>query len=235
MRRLLALVLVAVLGVPAAAPAAGAAKRTPKRCEVVVFKKQGKTVRRCRKAPVPRTTTPRPRPTPAPGRVVVVPAPPVPPAAVTAPAALAPPAADAAPATGPAPAAAPSAAPAGGLAPVARTEPAAPLPSPVLCPNDSPWVVARAFDSGNGAFRLRIEDDCVRAGRLTVQLVNDDLTEHNLWIRDVAGTVAPRAVLPLVEAETTGQTTLQLPPGTWRFSCNLRGHEAMQDDVTATG
>jgi plastocyanin len=241
MTRLLALVLVALLGVPAVAPAK--AKRPAKRCEVVVFTKQGKTVRRCRQAPKPR---PRPKPAPRPAgpKVVVVPAPAAPAAVPAAPAAApavvsgpgVPAAERTAPVTTPVAAPSPAASgPAPGPPPDGAVLPSAPLPAPVVCPNDSPWLVARAFDSGNGAFRMRIDDDCVRPGRLTVQLVNADLTEHNLWVRDVAGTVAPRAVLPSVDAETTEQTTLQLPAGTWRFYCSLRGHEAMQDDVTATG
>jgi len=234
--RLLVAVLAATLLV--AVPAADAAPRTePKKCKVVVFTAKGKTVRRCRKTVVRRPVIRRPV-VKAP---VVAPAPPAPvvaPLPVAAPAwAPAPVVASAAPAPAPVPApvATEPPTPAPAPAPAPAPVPAPGPPTAPACANDNPWLVATAFDAGNGAFRLRIEDECVRAGRLIVQLVNADLSVHNLYVRDAAGTTAPTALLPKVAAETTAQTTYALPAGTWRFSCALRGHEAMQDVVTATG
>ena len=81
-----AIVAAALVPVPAGSADAAATRAKPRTCEVVVFKRRGKTIRRCRlKRVAPPAPRPAPAPPPPPSAPVDEPAPPAPPARPQAP------------------------------------------------------------------------------------------------------------------------------------------------------
>lgn len=126
------------------------------------------------------------------------------------------------------------------LTPVGEQPPAAPSP---VCPDDSPWLGAFAREDVKVGFRIDLSRTCIRAGRVIVRYLNTDSTVHNLWVREEGSGAAPRKVLGGVTPQSQdsvnvppGQQdgSVDLTPGTWRFYCSLPGHEVMARDITVT-
>jgi hypothetical protein len=118
------------------------------------------------------------------------------------------------------------------------TAPAAPQPATTaaataafVCADDSPWVGLTAEDV-NGSFRWRITRTCVRAGAVLFDVRNNDLQQHDLWVR--SSTSAPREIAAAIDPLTGTQGSATLTPGEWTLSCSILGHESMTRTLTVT-
>lgn len=241
MRRLVLLLVAALLCALAVAPASDAAAAKKKRvCVVKVVKKATKTrkavrkkvCRAAKKKPAAATKKPASTRTPALAPRPWIDAP------VSGPAPA--PAAPASPASGsPAPSApsAPSGLPPADVPVTPVAEPATPV-----CEDDSMWLGAFAREDVANGFRIDLSRTCIRAGRAIVRYLNTDQTTHNLYVRGIAPSAAPRKVVGAVlpKSQDTGETpgqqdgTVDLTAGEWRFYCAIPGHEVMTRDITVT-
>ena len=206
-RALAAFVVLALLPLGGSATAepghrAPAAKKQRKRCEVVVFTRRGKTVRRCRlkrrpaPAAVPHAPAPAPPPEPA--------APPVP---------APPPPAPPAPAAG------------GGTTPPPDEEPPPPPPR-------DPWFLTLyARDIGNGDFRLLPDPGTIPAGTLMLSYKNDDETAHDLRLRGLAPERAEELIFEASSTKELRRARLELSAGRYELRCGLLGHEDMRQEL----
>jgi len=138
----------------------------------------------------------------------------------------------AAPVVAPPPLAGPTA-PLSTPAPAAPQAPAAAAPAPFVCESASMWLGATAEDpTGTGA-RLTLSRQCVRAGRVLVQLRNTDSQDHNLWAESPAG-VRTEVVGDLAGLGPAADGAVDVTPGAWRFYCDIWGHESMTRTLTVT-
>jgi plastocyanin len=73
-------------------------------------------------------------------------------------------------------------------------------------------------------FRFQLSRLRVKAGRVTVQLVNYGEDDHDLRFRRVGGTHLFK--LPLTHPGEASQLTAKLRAGTFNLWCSLPGHKA---------
>jgi hypothetical protein len=104
-------------------------------------------------------------------------------------------------------------------------------PAPACVPDATDRLLGTARDL-NGRFVLGLSRLCLRSGRTIVQLRNDDLQDHNLWLEGISTAAAARAVIATAEPGTTAEAEMSLTAGTWRLYCSLPGHENMSRTVT---
>jgi hypothetical protein len=108
------------------------------------------------------------------------------------------------------------------------------VPAPACVPDPTDRLLGTARDL-NGRFVLGLSRLCLRSGRTIVQLRNDDLQDHNLWVEGISTAAAARAVIASAEPDTTAEAEMDLSAGTWRLFCSLPGHENMSRTVTVVG
>lgn len=94
-----------------------------------------------------------------------------------------------------------------------------PAPEPVVAEDGQVTIV------GTDRLRFDVEEVIAEPGELTFELVCEDAVNHNLVIAgEVAAECAPGA---------TDTGSIELEAGTYRYLCNVPGHErTMQGDVT---
>ena len=97
----------------------------------------------------------------------------------------------------------------------------------------STWLTVTAYDRDQ-VFLLRFSRTCLRAGRTTVQYVNDDAQPHNLKVEGVSPARPEQAVVGDVEGGQMGEADVDLTAGTWRFFCDIEGHESMTRTLEVT-
>lgn len=111
--------------------------------------------------------------------------------------------------------------------------PAAPAPTAACVAQDTEWLMVRAYDVDQ-QFKLAFSRTCLKAGRTIVQYKNEDAQPHNLFVEGVAPAAPRKAVVGNAEGETMEQADVQLSAGTWRFFCDIEGHETMSRTLTVT-
>jgi plastocyanin len=81
-----------------------------------------------------------------------------------------------------------------------------------------------------GALRFEKTRAAVRAGRVTVRLINDSTVEHNVTIARDAMTLGATNTI----TDSTDRLVLELPPGDYVFYCSVAGHRESGMEGTLT-
>lgn len=119
-------------------------------------------------------------------------------------------------------------------APTAPSQPAGPTTTPEPEAN----AVGITADDHTSPYTYRPSHSTVKAGELTVQLINKGEDEHNMDMEKVGPGDAPEGpIVVAVSAASKGAstpTTVDVEPGTYRMWCTLPGHAEKGMETTIT-
>jgi plastocyanin len=112
--------------------------------------------------------------------------------------------------------------------------------SPAGTPEPQANAVGITADDHTTPYTYRPSHSTVKAGELTVQLINKGEDEHNMDMEKVGPGDSPEgAIVVAVSAASKGAstpTTVDVEPGTYRMWCTLPGHaeKGMETTITVT-
>jgi plastocyanin len=127
-------------------------------------------------------------------------------------------------------------------APPTATSPGATSPSEATPPASTPEPEANAVsitaNDHTNPYGYAPSRKTVKAGELTVQLINVGEDEHNMDMQKVGPGNSPESpIVVAVSAASKGAstpTTVDVEPGTYRMWCTLQGHAAKGMETTIT-